>query len=127
MKVAIDPGHGMSSRKPGLFDPGAVATKGGETFAEADIALRYALTLKQFLVDKSVATFMTRTSSADDAPLARRTARAKQAGCTVLVSLHLNAAELSSAKGLEVLFRDGAKDKPLAQKLQTALVAVTGF
>ena len=41
--------------------------------------------------------------------------------------MHLNDSTDSSAHGLEVLFRDATKDKPLAEKLQTALVKVTKF
>lgn len=127
LKIAIDPGHGMSNAKPNVFDPGAVKKVGSETFAEADIALKYALTFKQFLVDKGIDFFMTRTSSADAAPVGGRATRATNAGCTHFVSLHLNSFSSPTAAGVEVLYRDDAKDAPLAAQLQNALVNVTHF
>jgi N-acetylmuramoyl-L-alanine amidase len=41
MKICVDPGHGMSNRAPGVFDPGATHTENGFQFREADIALSY--------------------------------------------------------------------------------------
>lgn len=61
MKVAIDPGHGMSNRTAGVLDPGATSKAGNETFAEADITLRYGLTLKELFQDGGIEVFMTRT------------------------------------------------------------------
>ena len=37
MKVCIDPGHGMSNRQTGIFDPGATHFENGFTFQEAAI------------------------------------------------------------------------------------------
>jgi len=127
MKVAIDPGHGMGNAEAGVFDPGATRKTGGETFAEADIVLRYGLTLKKVFEDRGVEVFMTRTSSADSAPVGRRATRAATAGCTHFISLHLNSDGGTQANGLEVEFRDDTKDKPLADKVQRKLLAVTGF
>jgi N-acetylmuramoyl-L-alanine amidase len=61
---------------------------------------------------------------ADHAPVGTRATTARNAGCDVLISLHLNDFDDDSANGLEVLFRD-TEDKALAQKLQEALVKVT--
>jgi N-acetylmuramoyl-L-alanine amidase len=127
MKIAIDPGHGMGNRRAGSFDPGATNTSGTETFAEADIVLRYGHTLRQLLENAGLEVFMTRTSSADSAPLGRRARRAADAGCTRFVSLHLNAAESAQANGIEVLFRNEQKDRPLAGQLQEVLASATGF
>jgi N-acetylmuramoyl-L-alanine amidase len=49
---------------------------------------------------------------------------AKNAGCGVLISLHLNDFDDDSANGLEVLYRDN-DDKVLAQKMQDALIKAT--
>ena len=67
---------------------------------------------------------MTRDDATDHAPVGKRAAMARSAGCDVLISLHLNDFDDDSANGFEVLFRD-ADDKALAQKLQDALVKVT--
>lgn len=114
MKIAIDPGHGMGNRRAGVFDPGATKRVGTETFAEADIVLRYGHTLRKLLEDRGISVFMTRTSSADPASVSRRARRAAAAGCTHYVSVHLNAAESSRAHGVEMLFRNEIKDKALA-------------
>jgi N-acetylmuramoyl-L-alanine amidase len=127
MKIAIDPGHGMGNRRAGVFDPGATRRVGTETFAEADIVLRYGHTLRALLEDRGISVFMTRTSSADSASVSRRARRASEAGCTHYVSLHLNAAESSQAHGVEVLFRNEIKDKALADRLQERLLQITGF
>jgi N-acetylmuramoyl-L-alanine amidase len=108
----------------GIFDSGATHVENGFLFREADIALGYALALKDTLRAQSVDVFMTRDDASDHTPVGKRAAMAKSAGCDVLISLHLNDFDDDSANGLEVLFRD-AEDKALAQKLQDALVKVT--
>ena len=127
VKVAIDPGHGMGNKKAGVFDPGATASEGGVRFAEADIALRYAFTLRKLLEQRGVATFMTRTNSVDPAPVGLRASRAANAGCTHFVSLHLNSDKSPKANGVEVQYRSDKKDKPLADRIQAALLAATGL
>lgn len=122
MKIAIDPGHGMNNAGTG-FDSGAEA--GG--FREADIALDYGLQLQKAFQANQTPVFMTRANNTQKAPVGQRARRAEKAGCTHYIALHLNDSTDSSAHGLEVLFRDATKDKPLAKKLQTALVKVTKF
>ena len=124
MKVCIDPGHGMSNRQTGIFDPGDTHVENGFRFREADIALRYGLTLKDVFRASQIEVFMTRDDATDHTPVSRRATMAKAAGCDVLLSLHLNDFDDDSANGLEVLFRDN-QDKALAQKLQDALVKLT--
>lgn len=127
MKIAIDPGHGMGNSAAGVFDPGATKRVGTETFAEADIVLRYGHTLRRLLEDSGLEVFMTRTSSADSAAVGRRARRATEAGCTHFVSLHLNSSTSAQANGIEVLFRDEVKDRALAEQLQERLASITGF
>jgi N-acetylmuramoyl-L-alanine amidase len=127
VKTCVDPGHGLSNSKAGAYDPGATQKVGTEIFAEADIALRYALTLRKLLEDAGAAVFMTRTSSAEPAPLAQRATRAAKAGCQRFVSIHLNSYSDPQANGVTVLYRDDKKDKPLAEALQKVLVSATGL
>ena len=122
MKIAIDPGHGMNNAGTG-FDSGAEAAG----FREADIALDYGLQLQKAFQANQIPVFMTRADNVEKAPVGQRAGRAEKAGCTHYIALHLNDSTDSSAHGLEVLFRDATKDKPLAEKLQTALVKVTKF
>ncbi len=124
MKVCIDPGHGMSNRQMGIFDPGATHTENGFLFREADLTLRYGLTLKDVFRSQQIEVFMTRDDSTDHAPVGSRSVMAKNAGCDLFISLHLNDFDDDSANGVEVLFRDN-NDKALAQKIQDALVKTT--
>jgi N-acetylmuramoyl-L-alanine amidase len=123
MKIAIDPGHGMSNRQPGLYDPGGTHLEAGFRFEEAEIALRYALALRDALRARDGAVFLTREDAGDHAPLGERVANARLAGARALVSLHVNAIEDERANGVEVLYR-GEASRPLAQALQSAVVAV---
>ncbi len=126
MKIAIDPGHGMSNRRRNVYDSGATHTEGTTKYEEAAIALKYGLTLKDVFRARGHSVFMTRDDADDHAPVGERAGNAKRANADVFVSLHLNDFDDDSANGLEVLYR-GNDDKPLAQKLQVALLAVTGF
>jgi N-acetylmuramoyl-L-alanine amidase len=123
MKVCIDPGHGMSNRQPGVFDPGCTHSENGFLFREAEIVLKYGLTLKDVLRARNVGVFMTRDDGTDHAPVGQRAANAKSAGCDRFVSLHVNDADSDNANGLEVLYGD-PKHQVFAQRLQTAMVAV---
>lgn len=124
MRVAIDPGHGMSNRKKGVYDPGATHEEGGVRYEEADITLKYGLSLKDVFRQRLHQVFMTRDDNTDNAPVGERAGNAEEAGCEVFISLHVNDVEDDKAQGLEVLYLES---KELAQKLQDALVKVTGF
>src|SRR5262245_37769931 len=128
MKIAIDPGHGMNNTGNGKFDSGAEAADS----READIALDYGLQLQKVFQAKKIPVFMTRGDNKEPAPVLQRAGRAEEAGCTHYIALHLNAPDSDDPDdprphGLEVCFGDATKDKPLAEKLQTALVKVTKF
>lgn len=126
MKVAIDPGHGMSNRKPGLYDPGATHMENASLYEEAAIALKYGLCLRDELRARGVEVFMTRDDAQDHAPVGSRARNASNAHCDVLISLHLNDFDDDSANGLEVLYGSEAS-RTLAQQLQTRLVGASGF
>jgi len=100
-KLCIDPGHGMDSAKRGVYDTGAVSG----SFIEADIALTWGLELAKACVDHGHEVWMTRDARADVAPLFSRVERAGNAGCTHLLSLHVNDADDMSANGVETLYR----------------------
>lgn len=125
-KIAVDPGHGMSNRRPGLFDPGAMHDENGTKFQEADIALRYGLTLRDKLKAAGKNVFMTRDDNQDPAPVGERAGNAQAAACDGFISLHLNDADDDNAHGLEVLYNDDG-DRALAQQLQTALLQASGL
>ncbi len=126
MKIAIDPGHGMSNRTSGVYDPGATHTEGGSKYEEAAIALKYGLTLKEVFRKRGHQVFMTRASAEDEAPVSGRASNAEGEGCEVFISLHLNAVEDERANGLEVLYRN-QEYLDLSNELRDALCEVTGF
>jgi N-acetylmuramoyl-L-alanine amidase len=70
--------------------------------------------------------FMTRDDPEDHAPVGMRAKNAKEAGCKVLISIHLNDFDDDAANGQEVLFRN-SESKIFAEKLQKELLLVTGF
>jgi N-acetylmuramoyl-L-alanine amidase len=86
MKICIDPGHGMSNRSPGVFDPGCTHRENGTLFQEADIVLKYGLSLKDVLRARGIDVFMIRDDSSDPAPVGLRARSAKSAGCDKYVS-----------------------------------------
>lgn len=100
MKLCIDAGHGQDNRKPGLYDTGAVC---GE-LQEATVVLRWALALREACEERGIPVFMTRTAASDITPLRLRATRAVKAGCTHLISLHVNDAE-GNPQGYETLYR----------------------
>lgn len=125
-KFAIDPGHGMSNRRPGVYDPGATHTEEGIQYEEAAMALKYGLTLRDVLRARGQEVFLTRDEAQDPAPVGQRAAYAEEAGCEVFLSLHLNDYDDAAANGLEVLYRDD-EDAQLAGKLHDALSDLTGI
>jgi hypothetical protein len=125
MKIAIDPGHGQDNATNGLYDSGAVGKLDGHKYEEATIALAYALKLRDKLEAGGHDVFMTRDDAIDSAPVSLRAQRAKDAGCEMFISLHLNSFEKTSANGVEVLYRSTTKDMPLADALLSKLLAVT--
>ena len=126
MKICVDPGHGMSNRSPGIFDPGTTHTEAGTLFREADIVLRYGLTLKDVLRARGIDVFMTRDDNNDVAPVGARAEAARNAGCGCFISFHINSVEDEQANGTETLYRDDA-DIQFAQRIQNAVVGALGL
>lgn len=122
MKIAIDPGHGMSNRVPGKYDPGAVSNG----VAEADIALLVALTLKHVLTGAGIEVFLTRSDENQECPIGKRAKRAQIAGCTHFISLHCNAAITFLASGTETFYRD-SRDEDFAELVQDVALKAWGF
>lgn len=101
IKVAIDAGHGMGNRLAGVMDPGL---EWGD-LAEAEVTLDWALELEAALGAVKVPTWRTWDSGLGvDCPMESRAWRARMAGCTHLVSFHLNDSEDPASTGLEVLY-----------------------
>lgn len=91
----------MSSRISGVYDTGA---KYGQ-LEEAGLVLLFAHQLKSACIKVGVPVFMTRHTVNEPAPLRGRVAAARFAGCTHLISLHVNDANDTKANGFETLYR----------------------
>ena len=119
--IILDPGHGMSNRKRGVYDPGAVA---GE-FTEADIVMSWANELRSLLIARNCRVVRTRIDHNDPAPVWRRDDIAISYGGDKMISLHCNSGQ-PKASGAEVFYR-GSDDKPMAEKLSLAVAQALGI
>lgn len=121
-KLGIDPGHGLSNNKAGVYDPGSTAR--GQ--AEASIALAWALTLKHIATEAGIPCWLTRTSRDFAAPRLARVARAVANDCTHLISIHCNEVDDEDVRGTETFYRAGKNSsKNFADLVNDA--AVAGF
>ncbi len=108
--ILIDPGHGNSSRRRGVYDPGAVGVGGAE---EAVYNHNYALTLKWQLEKLRISSILTRPTSTTHSHLRDRLWMARRVlRPDLLVSIHFNAdarpgvsAPDGRVKGFEVIWR----------------------
>lgn len=123
--IFIDPGHGS----PGS---GANGAHGGD---EAANNLATALILRDLLADAGARVVMSRTTMVDpripgvtDDQLAARTQMANASGAEIFVSLHENySEEYPDARGLTVYYRNDGPSRRLAEKIELATVAATGW
>lgn len=120
MIVILDPGHGMSNRRAGVFDPGAVAAG----VREADIALDWANELRGILRAAGHKVVRTRIDHNDPAPVGKRASIARQFGGEIMVSFHCNAAD-GRANGTETFYR-GSEHRAKASALNEAVVEALG-
>lgn len=118
--VCLDPGHGMSNKRTGVYDPGAYAF--GKK--EAEIAMEWANELRIVLQSRGHRVIRTRISSSDHTPVTERAGIAEQYGCEIMLSLHCNAAN-GSANGTETFYR-GKLNAPMAEKINAAICKALG-
>ncbi len=104
-RVALDPGHGGS-------DPGAIGAAGlREKDVTLDVAHRAAPVLAREL---GVSTLLTRDKD-DYVSLEERTQRANAFHADLFVSIHCNASESSSARGVQTYVLDAGSDDVAAR------------
>jgi N-acetylmuramoyl-L-alanine amidase len=120
MTIILDPGHGMSNRRSGTFDPGAVSNG----IREADIALAWANELRGILLAAGHKVIRTRIDNSDHTPVGLRAGIATKFGGKVMLSIHCNAAN-GTANGTETFYR-GESHKAKASAINAALVATLG-
>ena len=120
MKVILDPGHGMSNRRSGVFDPGACA--GG--VREADVAMDWANALRDVLRARGAIVVRTRVDNRDPAPVGQRAAIAREYRGDIMLSIHCNAAD-GRANGTETFYR-GEVRRDLAAAINDEVVNALG-
>lgn len=118
MTICLDPGHGGS-------DSGATAfgTK------ESDLTLKIAQYCKEELSKYDVNVVMTRTTDtrlSEEAAmdLKNRVEVAKKAGASYFISIHINSAANSAAKGAEVYYPNTSSNKNLSTNGQNLAKAI---
>jgi N-acetylmuramoyl-L-alanine amidase len=120
MTIILDPGHGLSNKRSGVFDPGACANG----LREADIALAWANELRGILIGKNHVVVRTRKDNKDPAPIGTRDDVARRYFGDVMLSIHCNAAD-GKANGTEVFYR-GKDHLETAQEICDAVCANIG-
>lgn len=120
MTIILDPGHGLSNRKDGVFDPGAVSNG----VREADIVMDWANEIRAFLRCAGYNVIRTRINNADPAPVGERAAIAKEFGGDIMLSIHCNAAN-GNANGTETFYR-GESNRKKAEVINKAVVDALG-
>jgi N-acetylmuramoyl-L-alanine amidase len=114
--IFVDPGHGMSNRRPGVYDCGAAFG----SITEAEIVMDWANELKTQLEVLGAKVIRSRINDTDPAPVGERADVARRFHCDTFISLHCNAAD-GKAFGTETFYR-GAANLPLAQACNEAIV-----
>ena len=115
MTVIIDPGHGMSNKKSGVYDPGA-CSKG---VTEAEIVMDWANCLKMILERDGHKVIRTRIDDKDPCPISQRAKIANKYKGDIMLSLHCNAFN-TLASGTETFYR-GSENKETANKINDAV------
>lgn len=98
--ICIDPGHGMSNKRSGVFDPGACFGK----LEEAKIVMDWTNELRAILQSRGHRVIRTRINNSEPCPIGVRSEVASEYKCDIMISLHCNAAT-GSATGTEVIYR----------------------
>lgn len=120
LRVCIDPGHGHSNSRWGVFDPGAVSAG----VREADIVLSVGHLLRDECARRGWPSMMTRESNEQASQLRYRVSSARAFDADVIVSIHCNAAATAQAHGTETLY---LASQWVAAAVQRRLVAALGL
>jgi N-acetylmuramoyl-L-alanine amidase/lysozyme family protein len=127
IKIVIDPGHGGSAAVGGSSANNATGPNG---LLEKTATLQVAKAAEAAFVDDPVSVTLTRSRDVN-LGIAARAAKAKDIVAEVFVSIHFNAPDRNGppAQGTETWVGDPstARSRRLAQTVQRAMVAATGY
>lgn len=118
--IILDPGHGLSNRRSGVYDPGAES----DGTQEASVAMEWANTLRAILIERGAVVVRTRANRNDPAPVGKRADIARNYHGDIMLSIHCNAAT-GTAQGTETFYR-GESHKATAQRINAAVVNALG-
>lgn len=124
LRIFLDPGHGMSNRRSGSYDPGATVKVGREEITEAEIVMDWVNELRALLQARGHHVVRSRMNATDPAPVGERAAVALKHNCELFISFHCNAAN-GKAQGTETFYRSAAGQK-LAAACQAAVLKGLG-
>jgi N-acetylmuramoyl-L-alanine amidase len=124
LTIYLDPGHGMSNRKPWVYDSGASVRVNGKDITEAEIVMDWADELRALLMAAGHKVVRSRINANDPAPIGERVEIAREYKADVLISLHCNAAD-GKAHGTETFYRS-ASNKKLALACNKAITDSLG-
>lgn len=119
----LDPGHGMSNKRAGVYDPGVVYTAGGLRYEEAAIAMMWVNCLRDILKKRGKDVVRTRIDHRDPAPVWRRDDIARDYKGFRMISFHVNSTP--GATGTETFYR-GKANKAFAEKLNAIACETLG-
>jgi len=119
--ILLDPGHGLSNRRAGVYDSG---TTFGD-LEEATIAMDWVNVLRDILLARGCRVIRTRKNAKDPAPVASRAAIARTYGAESMLCIHCNEGG-GKATGSEVFFR-GSHNKAAAATLAQAVATALGL
>lgn len=117
--ILLDPGHGLSNRRAGVYDSG---TTFGD-LEEATIAMDWVNVLRDILLARGCEVIRTRRNAKDPAPVASRAYIARTYATQIMLCLHCNEGG-GKATGPEAFYRGSDNKAPaaaLAQAVATAL------
>lgn len=122
--IFLDPGHGMSNRRIGVYDPGATVKVGRDEISEAAIVMDWVNELRALLQARGHDVVRSRINATDPAPVGGRVTVATKNKCKLFISFHCNAAN-GAANGTETFYRSAA-GKTLATACQAAILKGLG-
>ncbi|MFA5125772.1 MAG: N-acetylmuramoyl-L-alanine amidase [archaeon] len=113
--IVIDPGHG------GAFTGTAYPLGGKADFIERDVVLEISKKIKSELESKGAKVFLTRESNETNPKFSTRRNTADVPN-SILISIHLNGSNNSSAKGIEIIYDKRAVKQEESKKLGEAII-----